>query len=163
MTEDDRPIAYTALPSGTPVLDASARPFGTVERVVADTREDIFHGIVVATSKGKRFVNRTQIQRITTAGVLTSLRDAVGPGRLAPGDPSRALPDHALSRTRPGRGRPHRRPRDAHRERARGRRRPSARAHPLTRAVRAGVGDAARAELAGVAHRRASLGVRSGR
>lgn len=76
MSEDGQPIAYTALEYGTPVVTASGKAFGTVERVVADTEEDIFQGLVVSVSRGNRFVTRSQIEQITTAEVRTHLGDS---------------------------------------------------------------------------------------
>lgn len=69
------PIAYSALEKGTPVLSASGREFGGVEHVLEIPSEDLFDGIVVATDAGLRFVDRDQIEEITTTHVQCGLTD----------------------------------------------------------------------------------------
>jgi hypothetical protein len=76
MTSDDIPIAYSGLEQGTPVVSSSGREFGTVEHVLEIPAEDLFDGIVVATSDGLRFVDRDQIEQITTTRVRCALNDA---------------------------------------------------------------------------------------
>jgi hypothetical protein len=44
-----RPIAYLALPEGTPVVDREGRRIGVVDHVVADVDLDLFYGVVVHT------------------------------------------------------------------------------------------------------------------
>jgi uncharacterized protein YrrD len=46
------PISYLVLPDGTPVFDRSGDRVGTVEHVLADDKEDVFHGLVVKTADG---------------------------------------------------------------------------------------------------------------
>lgn len=75
MIEDGRPVAYTALVKGTPVISQSGRLFGTVDRVLDDSQGDILHGIIVATAAGRRFVARDCIERMTTTQVRCSLTD----------------------------------------------------------------------------------------
>ena len=75
MTEDGTPIAYSALEKGVPVVSRSGHCFGTVERVLEVPAEDIFHGIVVATAAGLRFVDRDHVERITTSQVNCALTD----------------------------------------------------------------------------------------
>src|SRR5690348_1137087 len=69
------PIAYSALPKGTPVVSASGTQFGVVEHVLEIPAEDLFDGIVVSTTEGLRFVDRDQIDNITTAQVRCVLTD----------------------------------------------------------------------------------------
>jgi hypothetical protein len=69
------PIAYSALDKGVPVQAQSGKQFGTVEHVLQVPEEDLFDGIVVATSGGLRFVDRDQIGEITTAYVRCTLTD----------------------------------------------------------------------------------------
>lgn len=69
------PIAYSALPKGTPVVSASGTQFGVVEHVLEIPAEDLFDGIVVSTTEGLRFVDRDQIDDITTAQVRCVLTD----------------------------------------------------------------------------------------
>jgi len=85
MTDDDaEPIAYSALEKGVPLLARSGQQFGTVERVLQIPEEDLFDGIVVATSHGDRFVDRDQIVEITTAYVRCSLTDEQAAALPAP-------------------------------------------------------------------------------
>ena len=73
--ENGTPIAYSALPNGVPVLSRSARQFGTVEHVLQVPEEDLFDGIVVSTPHGLRFVDRDQVDQITTTRVTCTLDD----------------------------------------------------------------------------------------
>ena len=73
--ENGTPIAYAALPNGVPVLSRSAHQFGTVEHVLQVPEEDLFDGIVVSTQDGLRFVDRDQVQEITTTKVTCALDD----------------------------------------------------------------------------------------
>ena len=71
-----RPISYMALEVGTPVVSSSGTQFGTVEHVLQIPREDLFDGIVVKTHHhGHRFVDRDQIDEITTAAVTCTVSD----------------------------------------------------------------------------------------
>jgi hypothetical protein len=82
--DDGVPIAYSALGKGTPVLSASGREFGTVEHVLEIPAEDLFDGVVVATDAGLRFVDRDQIEQITTTCVRCGLSDDEVSGLAAP-------------------------------------------------------------------------------
>jgi hypothetical protein len=82
---DEMPIAYSALPKGTPVVTASGAQFGVVEHVLEIPAEDLFDGIVVSTADGLRFVDRDQIENITTARVRCVLTDEQAQ-RLTPPD-----------------------------------------------------------------------------
>lgn len=84
MTDETKPIAYTALQKGTPMLARSGRQFGTVEHVLQVPEEDLFDGIVTATEHGLRFVDRDQIEEITTAWVRCDLTDEHVAGLPAP-------------------------------------------------------------------------------
>ena len=85
MIESGKPIAYSALPKGVPVLSRSAHQFGTVEHVLQVPEEDLLDGIVVSTRDGLRFVDRDQIDEITTTRVTCALDD----------DEAAALPEPA--------------------------------------------------------------------
>lgn len=76
MADEERPIAYTALPLGIPVLSAAGARLGVVDRVVADYEQDIFRGIVVRGRQGWRFVERRHVDRLTTARVVLTLEEA---------------------------------------------------------------------------------------
>ena len=73
MTDPATPIAYGALEKGTVMLTRSGRQFGTVEHVLQIPEEDLFDGIVTATEHGLRFVDRDQIEAITSC--ICALRD----------------------------------------------------------------------------------------
>ena len=71
-----RPISYMALEVGTPVLSSSGTEFGTVEHVLQIPAEDLFDGIAVKTHHHDvRFVDRDQIDEITTAAVRCTIPD----------------------------------------------------------------------------------------
>jgi hypothetical protein len=55
------PIAYTALPEGTPVFTSDGQKIGTVKRVLADLEDDIFDGLIVDTHDGDRFVDAPNV------------------------------------------------------------------------------------------------------
>jgi hypothetical protein len=57
------------------MVSRSGREFGRVEHVLQIPEEDLFDGIVVDTSAGLRFVDRDQIDDITTTRVLCALTD----------------------------------------------------------------------------------------
>lgn len=73
MSEDADPIAYSALPSGVPLLDTAGNEFGAVDRVLEIPDEDLFDGIVVRTAAGIRFVDADQVVEITTRYVRCSI------------------------------------------------------------------------------------------
>jgi hypothetical protein len=65
-----------ALEVGSPVLSASGTEFGKVEHVLQIPELDLFDGIVVKSHHhGLRFVDRNQIEEITTTGVRSSVTD----------------------------------------------------------------------------------------
>ena len=84
MPDDVTPIAYSALGKGVPVQTQSGQQFGTVEHVLQIPEEDLFDGIVVATSGGLRFVDRDQIDEITTAYVRCALTNEQAAALPAP-------------------------------------------------------------------------------
>lgn len=73
MSEDGTPIAYSALSKGVPTVTEDGHAFGTVEHVLQIPEEDLFDGIVVRTPDGLRFVDRDQVDRITTTEVRCSI------------------------------------------------------------------------------------------
>jgi hypothetical protein len=76
MADAGTPISYVALAKHTPVLTASGAEIGTVAHVLADEHLDFFDGIVVKTHAGIRFIDRDQIDSITTTAVTTTIADA---------------------------------------------------------------------------------------
>ena len=73
---DGTPIAYQALAAGTPVLSSTGTKFGTVHHVLQVESLDLFDGLSVRTDAGLRFVDRNQVDSISTTSVRTSLTDA---------------------------------------------------------------------------------------
>jgi|tagenome__1003787_1003787.scaffolds.fasta_scaffold19480508_2 hypothetical protein len=66
------PIAYLVLARGTAVYDRSGDRVGTVEHVLADDREDIFHGLVVKTDDGHRYAPADQVDGIFERAVIVA-------------------------------------------------------------------------------------------
>lgn len=62
-------IAYQVLERDVPVYAAGGELLGTVDHVVAAPDQDIFHGIVMADGKGRRFVAADQIASLHEHGV----------------------------------------------------------------------------------------------
>src|SRR6476646_8764448 len=88
MTDPATPIAYSALVKGTVMLTRSGRQFGTVEHVLQFPEEDLFDGIVAATERGLRFVDRDQIEAISIGSVQCAITDEEAAALPAPdGDP----------------------------------------------------------------------------
>jgi len=67
--DEGRPIAYEVLDDGIPVYAAGGEPVGTVDHVVAAPKEDIFHGIVVRSESGQRFVEADKVASLHERGV----------------------------------------------------------------------------------------------
>jgi hypothetical protein len=82
--DEGRPISYEALEVGTPVCSSSGTQFGTVEHVLQIPELDLFDGIAVKTREGLRFVDRDQIDEITTSSVRCSVTDEEVPSLPAP-------------------------------------------------------------------------------
>lgn len=88
MDEGD-PIAYSLLDDGVPVYAADGGAVGTVDHVVAAAKEDIFHGLVIGTEGGARFVAADQVASIHERGVdlridATSVSELPHPHGAAP-------------------------------------------------------------------------------
>jgi hypothetical protein len=76
VSEGAEPVSYQGVPEGVPVLSASGRQFGTLDKVLAIASEDLFDGVIVHTDHGRRFVDRDQIAEITTEFIKCDLDDA---------------------------------------------------------------------------------------
>ena len=72
MDDDGSSISYKVLRRGTPVRSADGIKLGTVRRVQEAKRENIFDGIVIDTSKGKRFVDAPEVARIAERAVTVT-------------------------------------------------------------------------------------------
>lgn len=63
------PIAYEVLDSGVSVYSSDGETVGTVDHVIAAPEEDIFHGIVIRTGSGRRFVPADDVASLHERGV----------------------------------------------------------------------------------------------
>lgn len=73
--DDERPVAWTAMPSGAPVFDAGGTSIGTAESPLGDVARDIFHGMVVKRQSDGNLVEvlADDVERITTERIRVSL------------------------------------------------------------------------------------------
>lgn len=74
--EEEREIAWLAMPEKAPVMDEAGQEIGRAEELLGDKEDDIFHGIVVKLSNGGQRVEvqADRIPKITTRRVYTDLR-----------------------------------------------------------------------------------------
>ena len=87
--DEGLPIAYQVLDEGVPVYSSDGQAVGTVDHVVAAPEEDIFHGVVIRTAQGPRFVAADQVASLHERGVdlgIDAARTAElpAPGGAAP-------------------------------------------------------------------------------
>ncbi|HYR63506.1 MAG TPA: hypothetical protein VET24_12875 [Actinomycetota bacterium] len=77
-TEQEIPLAWTAMPYRAPVLDRNGKRVGTAESLEGDEARDIFHGIIVKLegSRELRELLADRITKITSKAVYTDLDDA---------------------------------------------------------------------------------------
>jgi len=75
MFEDETSVAWRAMPRHAPVVGADGAEIGTVETLLADEDEDIFHGIVLKRKPDgeKVEIPARRITRMTTRRVITDL------------------------------------------------------------------------------------------
>jgi uncharacterized protein YrrD len=66
------PLSYLVLDEGTPVYDRSGTRVGSVAHVLADEGSDIFHGLLVETEYGHRFVRSDLVDGIYANGVIVA-------------------------------------------------------------------------------------------
>jgi hypothetical protein len=67
--DEGLPISYEVLDKGVPVYSADGQIVGTVHHVVAAEAEDIFHGLVIHTEAGQRFVAAEDVASLHERGV----------------------------------------------------------------------------------------------
>jgi hypothetical protein len=79
--DEGLPIAYLVLDADVPVYAAGKEQVGTVDHVVAAPDKDIFHGIVIRTGGGRRFVAADQVASLHERGVDLSI-DVAAAGAL---------------------------------------------------------------------------------
>jgi hypothetical protein len=71
--DEGNPISFRVLARGTPVWSSDDQEIGTVDGVLATDREDIFDGIVISTSAGRRFVDAPEVARIAERRVTLTI------------------------------------------------------------------------------------------
>jgi hypothetical protein len=79
-------ISYKVLRRGTPVISADGVELGTVRRSQEAKRENIFDGIVLDTTNGKRFVDAPEVARIAERAVTVTFEAKDADSYLAPVD-----------------------------------------------------------------------------
>jgi hypothetical protein len=82
------PVSYLVLKDGTPVFDSSGDRAGEVEHVLADEREDVFHGLVVKTAGGHRFAAAEHVDGLFERGAIINVPAAQLPEPSASSDSS---------------------------------------------------------------------------
>jgi hypothetical protein len=88
------PIAYQVLERDVPVYASGGELLGTVDHVVAAPAQDIFHGIVMADGKDRRFVPADQIASLHEHGVDLSIDAAQAATLPAPHGAAPVFHDH---------------------------------------------------------------------
>jgi sporulation protein YlmC with PRC-barrel domain len=66
--DEGLPIAYEVVEPGIAVYSSDGETVGTVDHVVAAPEEDIFHGIVIRTASGSRFVAADDVASLHERG-----------------------------------------------------------------------------------------------
>jgi hypothetical protein len=67
--EEGAPISYQVLDTGVPVYSLEGEQLGTVDHVVAAMGQDIFHGLVMRSRDGRRFIAADQVATLHERGV----------------------------------------------------------------------------------------------
>jgi hypothetical protein len=67
--DEGLPIAYEVLEKDVPVYASGGEYLGTVDHVVSAPAEDIFHGIVIRSDAGPRFVAGDEVAALHERGV----------------------------------------------------------------------------------------------
>jgi hypothetical protein len=88
------PISYLVLKPGTRVWDRSGDSVGTVEHVLSDDREDVFHGLILDTGNGHRYAAGAQVDGLFERGVIVAVPAAGLPEPSA--DPAAAVADEGM-------------------------------------------------------------------
>jgi hypothetical protein len=82
--DEGLPIAYQVLDDGVPVYTSDGDQLGTVDHVVAAPAQDIFHGIVVRTRAGQRFIEADDVVWLHERGVDLRIDAATAAALPAP-------------------------------------------------------------------------------
>jgi hypothetical protein len=87
-------IAYEVLERGVSVYASSGEQVGTVDHVISAPEVDIFHGLVIRTEGGRRFVAADQIVSLHERGVDLGIDAGECAGLPEPGGGAPALRVH---------------------------------------------------------------------
>jgi hypothetical protein len=71
--DEGLPIAYEVLDRGVPVYASDGEQVGTVDHVVFAAEQDIFHGIVISSTAGRRFLAAELVASLHERGVDLSI------------------------------------------------------------------------------------------
>lgn len=82
MFDDETPVAWTALRRQTPVVGADGSEIGTLEEVLGDQDDDIFHGLVVKRGGDRVELPAAHVKKMTERHIVTDL-DSVGADSLS--------------------------------------------------------------------------------
>ena len=85
LVDEGNPIAYTVLGKGVPVMSSDEQELGSVHHVVAVPEKDIFHGLVISTDHGRRFVLAADVAALREHRVDLSIDAATAAGLPEPG------------------------------------------------------------------------------
>ena len=83
------PISYLVLAEGTEVYTSDGERLGEVRRVLAVPDDDIFDGLIIATSDGDRFVDADQAGDLYERGIVLPF-DAAAAAHLPDATPNPA-------------------------------------------------------------------------
>ena len=74
----DQPISWRSVVYGTPVVSSDNQPVGTVREILGDDADDIFHGVRVHLSAGRRdvMVPSDDVANMDTTSVRLDLAKA---------------------------------------------------------------------------------------
>ena len=91
--DEGLPVAYGVLEKGVIVYASDGEQVGAVDHVIAAPDLDIFHGIVMRTGLGQRFVAADQIASLHERGVDLRIEAAAVPSLPTPHSSSQAWRD----------------------------------------------------------------------
>ena len=100
--DEGSPIAYGVLDSGVPVYSSDGEEVATVDHVVAAPAQDIFHGLVVRTRDGNRFIAAEHVGSLHERGVDLRIDAAAAHGLPTPegGAPAMHVHEPGIKPTR---------------------------------------------------------------
>jgi Uncharacterized protein conserved in bacteria (DUF2171) len=82
--DEGLPVAYGVLEEGVLVYASDGEQVGTVDHVVAAPQQDIFHGIVMRTGLGARFIAADQVASLHERGVDLQIEASAVPSLPTP-------------------------------------------------------------------------------